>query len=142
MEVPAIRRLTVTERRSDIKGRRTRRALEISRPESRRLASTQRNVRARRTICPNVLTLEMTKLLSCCLTTRRRQTSKLWATTERRRTTEMTRPRISRRSISESSSRYWQTQALTTRLYRAVLWRTQGSVASLSRSRCCQSPSC
>jgi hypothetical protein len=27
-------------------------------------------------------------------------------------------------------------------LYRAVLWRTQVSVASLSKSRCCRSPSC
>jgi hypothetical protein len=44
--------------------------------------------------------------------------------------------------ISESRSRYWHTQALTTPLYRAVLWRTQGSVASRSRSRCCRSPSC
>jgi hypothetical protein len=34
------------------------------------------------------------------------------------------------------------TQALATPLYRAVLWRMQGSVASLSRSRCCRSPSC
>jgi hypothetical protein len=38
--------------------------------------------------------------------------------------------------------RYWQTQALISPLYRAVLWMTQGSVASLSRSRCCRSPSC
>jgi hypothetical protein len=44
--------------------------------------------------------------------------------------------------ISESRSRYWQTQALTFPLYRAVLWRTQGGVASLSTSRCCRSPSC
>jgi hypothetical protein len=36
----------------------------------------------------------------------------------------------------------WQTQALTTPLYLTVLWRTQGSVASLSRSRCCRSLSC
>jgi hypothetical protein len=35
-----------------------------------------------------------------------------------------------------------QTQALTTPLYRAVLWRTQESLASLSKSRCCRSPSC
>jgi hypothetical protein len=67
---------------------------------------------------------------------------KNWATTGRRRKTEMARPRISRQSISESRSRYWQTQALTSPLYRAVLWRTQGSVDSLSRSRCCRSPSC
>jgi hypothetical protein len=74
--------------------------------------------------------------------TRRRQTLRLWATTERRLKTEMARPRISRQRISESRSRFWQTQALTTLLYRAVLWRTQGSVDSLSRSRCCRSPSC
>jgi hypothetical protein len=41
--------------------------------------------------------------------TRRRQNSKLWATTEQRRTTEKARPRISRQRISESRSRYWQT---------------------------------
>jgi hypothetical protein len=35
-----------------------------------------------------------------------------------------------------------QTQALTTPLYRAGLWRTQRNVDSLSRSRCCRSPSC
>jgi hypothetical protein len=40
----------------------------------------------------------------------------------------MARQRISRRRISESRSRYWQTQAGITPLYRAVLWRTQGSV--------------
>jgi hypothetical protein len=57
---------------------------------------------------------------------------KLWETKERRWTTEMARPRISRRRISKSRSRYWQTRALTTPLYRAVLWRTQGSVDSLS----------
>jgi hypothetical protein len=45
-------------------------------------------------------------------------------------------------NLVEVRSRYWQTHALTTLLYRAVLWRTQGSVASLSRSRCCRSPSC
>jgi hypothetical protein len=37
MEVPETRRLTVTERSPDMEGRRTRRALEISRPESRHL---------------------------------------------------------------------------------------------------------
>jgi hypothetical protein len=42
----------------------------------------------------------------------------------------------------ETRSRYWQSQALNTQLYRAVLWRTQGSVASLSRSWCCRRPSC
>jgi hypothetical protein len=96
--------------------------------------------------CPHT---ERTKIFSCFqstrkrgMPTRRRQTSKLSATTERRRTTEMARPRISRQRILESRSQYWQTQALTTLLYRAVLWRTQGSVASLSRSRCCRSPSC
>jgi hypothetical protein len=56
---------------------------------------------------------------------RTKKTSKLWATTERRRTTEMARPRISRRRISGPRSQYWQTQALNTPLYRAVLWRTQ-----------------
>jgi hypothetical protein len=48
--------------------------------------------------------------------TRRRQTLRLWATTELRMTTEMARPRISRRRISGSRSRYWQTQGLTTPL--------------------------
>jgi hypothetical protein len=37
MEVPATRRLTVTERSPDMEGRRNRRALESSRPENRRL---------------------------------------------------------------------------------------------------------
>jgi hypothetical protein len=148
MKVPATRRLTVTERSLDMEGRRNRRALESSRPESRRLASTRRSVRARITTCLTVHTLERTKLWSCCPNTRkkgmptRRRTSRLWARTERRRKTEMARPRISRQRISESRSRYWQTQALTTPLYRAVLWRTQGSVVSLARSRCCRSPSC
>jgi hypothetical protein len=67
---------------------------------------------------------------------------KLWAATEQRRKTEMARPRISRQRISEPRSRYWQTHDLTTPLFRAVLWKTQGSVASLSKSRCCRSPSC
>jgi hypothetical protein len=39
------RRLTGIERSPDMEGRRTRRALENSRPGSRRLASTQRSVR-------------------------------------------------------------------------------------------------
>jgi hypothetical protein len=43
--------------------------------------------------------------------------------------------------VMVSRFRYWQRQALTTPLYRAVLWRTQGSVAALSRSRSCRSPS-
>jgi hypothetical protein len=50
--------------------------------------------------CPHT---RETNPLSCCLSTRRREmpsrrrrTSKLWATTERRLTTEMARPRISR----------------------------------------------
>jgi hypothetical protein len=34
------------------------------------------------------------------------------------------------------------TGSLTTPIYCSVLWRTQGSVASLSRSRGCRSPSC
>jgi hypothetical protein len=38
--------------------------------------------------------------------TRRRRTSKLWATTERRLRTEIAGPRISRRRITESRSRY------------------------------------
>jgi hypothetical protein len=38
MEVPATRFLTVTERSPDMEGRRIRRALESSPPESRRLA--------------------------------------------------------------------------------------------------------
>jgi hypothetical protein len=61
MEVSEIRRLTVTGRSPDMEGRRTRRELESSRPESRRLASTQRGVRARSSTCPTVLTLERTK---------------------------------------------------------------------------------
>jgi hypothetical protein len=128
IEVPATRRLTVTGRSPDMEGRRTRRALECSRLWSRRHASTRGSVRARSTICPTVLTQGRTKLLSCCLRTRRsemqtrrRRISKLWATTERRMTTEMARPRVSRRRISESRSRYWQTQALTIPLYCAVL---------------------
>jgi hypothetical protein len=120
------------DRRSpDMEGRRTRRILESSRPESRCLASTRRRVRARSTTCPTVLTLERTKLSSCCqstrrreMPTRRRRISKLWATTERRITTQMARSLISRRRNSRSRSRYWQTQALTTVLYRAGLWRT------------------
>jgi hypothetical protein len=109
MEVPAIMRLTVTERSPDMEDLRTRQALKSSRPESRRLASTQRIVRARSTICPTVIILERTKLLSCCqrtrrrgMPTRRRRTSKLGATTERRLRTEMARSRTSRRIISES----------------------------------------
>jgi hypothetical protein len=58
MELPAKRRLTVTERSLDMEGHRTRRALVSSRPGSRRLASTRRSVRARSTTCPTVLTLE------------------------------------------------------------------------------------
>jgi hypothetical protein len=72
MEMSPICRLTVTERSPDMEGRRTRLALESSQLESRRLASKQNSVRARSTICPTVLTLESTKLLSCCLSTRRR----------------------------------------------------------------------
>jgi hypothetical protein len=113
------------------------------------LTSTRRSVRARSTTCPTVLTLKRTKLSSCCQSKRRRgmpkrlrHTSELWATTKRRRTTEMARPRISRQRISGTWSRYWQTQALTTPPYLPVLWKTQRSVASLSRSRCCRSPSC
>jgi hypothetical protein len=128
MEVPATRRLTVTERRPNMEGRRTPRELESSRPESRRPASTRRSVRARSTTCQTVLTLERTKLLSCCqstrkrgMPTRRRRTSKLWATTEGRRKTEMARPRLSLQRILESRSRYWRTQALISPLYRAVL---------------------
>jgi hypothetical protein len=73
MEVPATRLLTVTERSLDMEGRRTRRALEIIRPGSRRLASTRRSVRARSTTCPTVVILEMKKLLYSCLSTRRRE---------------------------------------------------------------------
>jgi hypothetical protein len=46
----------------DVEGRRTRRALESSRPESRRLPSTRRGVRARSTTCLTVLTLKNPKL--------------------------------------------------------------------------------
>jgi hypothetical protein len=137
------------EQSPGMEGRRTRLALGRRRLGSRRYASTRRSVRARSTICPTVLTLERTKLLSCCQSTRKREMqtrrmriSKLWTTTERRLTTEMTRPRNSPRRISDSRSRYWQIQALTTPVYRAEVWRTQGSVASLSRSRCCRSTSC
>jgi hypothetical protein len=52
----------VTERSPDMDGRWTLRALESSRPESRRHASTRKSVRARSTTCPTVLTLERTKL--------------------------------------------------------------------------------
>jgi hypothetical protein len=72
MEVAPIRRLTVTERSPDMEGRRIRLALESSRTGSRRLALTRRSVRARGTICPTVLTLERTKLLSCCQSKKRR----------------------------------------------------------------------
>jgi hypothetical protein len=106
IEVPATRRLTVNERSPDMEGCRTRLALESSRPESRRLASTPRSVRARSTTCLTVLTLGRTKLWPCCpstrkrgIPTRRRRTLRLWATTERRRKTEMARPRISRQRI-------------------------------------------
>jgi hypothetical protein len=64
------------------------------------------------------------------------------ATTDQRLTTDMASPHISRRRISESRSRHWQTKAQAIQIYRAVLWRTKGSVDSLSRLRCCQSPSC
>jgi hypothetical protein len=67
---------------------------ESCRPGSRRLASTRRSVWTRSAICPTLLTLERTKLLSCCqstrkrkMPTRRRRASKLWARTERRMTT-------------------------------------------------------
>jgi hypothetical protein len=73
MEVPATKYLTVTERSPDMKGRRTRRAMENSRPESRRLASTRGSVRSRSTTCPTVVTLERTKLLSCCQSTREKR---------------------------------------------------------------------
>jgi hypothetical protein len=56
--------------------------------------------------CQTVLTLGRTKLLSCCkstrrreMKTRRRRTSKLWATAERRMTTGMARPRISAENL-------------------------------------------
>jgi hypothetical protein len=113
MEVPETRRLTVNERSPDMEGRRNRRALESSRPESRRLASTRRSVRARSTTRLTVHTPGRTKLWPCCpstrkrgMPTRRRRTLRLWATTERRRKTEMARPRISRQRISELRSRY------------------------------------
>jgi hypothetical protein len=61
----------------------------------------RRSVPARSAIFPTVLTPVRKKLLSFCLSTRRRRTSKLWATTERRLTTKVARPRISRRRISE-----------------------------------------
>jgi hypothetical protein len=70
MEVPATRRLTVTERSPDMEGRPNRRALESSRPESRRLASTLRSVRARSTTCLTVHTLESTKPWPYCPSTR------------------------------------------------------------------------
>jgi hypothetical protein len=44
-------------------------ALESSRLERRRLASPRRIMRARSTICPTVLTLGRTKVLSFCLST-------------------------------------------------------------------------
>jgi hypothetical protein len=71
MKVPATRRLTVTERSSDLEDPRTRRTLESSRPGGSRLASTQITMRAKRTIFPTFLTLESTKLLFCCLSTRK-----------------------------------------------------------------------
>jgi hypothetical protein len=105
IELPAIRRLTVTERSLDMGGRRNRRALE----SSRRLASTRKSVRARSTSCLTVHTLGRAKLWSCCpstrkrgMPTRRRRNLRLWETSERRRKTEMARPRISRLRISES----------------------------------------
>jgi hypothetical protein len=70
--------------KSDMEGRRTRRALESSRPESRRIASTRRSVRARSTNCLTVLKLGRTKLLSCCPSTRRREMS-----TRRKRTSKL-----------------------------------------------------
>jgi hypothetical protein len=62
MEVASIRRLTVTERSPEMKGRRSRPALESSRPGSLLLASTRRRVLARGSICPTVLTLERTNI--------------------------------------------------------------------------------
>jgi hypothetical protein len=91
------------------------------RPGSRGLTSTRKSVGARSTTCPTVLTLEKTKLLPCFLSTSRRKTSKLWATTERRLTTEMARPRISRQNFSESRSPYWKTQSQTTQLLRRAV---------------------
>jgi hypothetical protein len=66
-EVPGIMCLAVTELSPDMKGRRTRLALESSRPGSCHLASTRSYVRERRTVCPTVLTVENTKLLSFVL---------------------------------------------------------------------------
>jgi hypothetical protein len=62
MEVPAIRRLAVIDRSPDTEDRRNRRALESSRTESRRLASTQRSVRARRTTYLTVLMVGIVSL--------------------------------------------------------------------------------
>jgi hypothetical protein len=73
MEVPATRRLTVTERSPDIEGRRNRRALESSRPGSRLLASTRRSVRARSTSGLTVHTLERTKPWPCCPSTKKKK---------------------------------------------------------------------
>jgi hypothetical protein len=149
MKVLATRLLTVTEQSLDMEVLRTRLALDSSRSGSRRLAPTQRSVRARSTICSTVLTLEKTNLLFCCqstrrreMSTRRRRTSKLWTTTERWLTIEMFRPRTSRQKISKSTSRYKQKKAQTTLLYLSVLMRTQGSVALLSRSMYSRIPSC
>jgi hypothetical protein len=61
MKVPATRLLTVTEQSPDMEGRQNRRALESSRPESRRRASTRRSLQARSTTCLTVHTLARTK---------------------------------------------------------------------------------
>jgi hypothetical protein len=66
----------MTERSPDMEGRRNRRALESSRSETRRLASTRRSVRARSTTSLTVHTLERTKLWPCFPSTRRREIDK------------------------------------------------------------------
>jgi hypothetical protein len=75
--------------------------------------------------CPHTRKDEAMALLSEYMTKRdadkKKATLRLWTTTERRRKTEVARPRISRQRISESRSWYWRTHALNTPLYRAVL---------------------
>jgi hypothetical protein len=145
MKVPATSLLTVTERSPDSYGR----SSESTDPGKQSVREPPPCLNTKKCAgekhylsdCPHSGKDDTMYLLSSTrkrgMPTKRRRTLRLWEKTERRRTTEMARPRISRQRISESRSRYWRTQALNTLLYRAVLWRTQESVASLSRSRCC-----
>jgi hypothetical protein len=147
MEMPAIWRLTVTERSQDMEGRRTRLALESSRPGSR-LASTRRNARARSTTCLTVLTLKGRSYCPVVRVHEGKDADKKNAnfktlgnngeTSDNRddQTAYLTAENLGVKVtvLADTGSDY--------STIGAVLWRTQRSVASISRSRNCRSPSC